>query len=243
VTVGGRGAAGLAEAPSDVRGARAVDGSTLERAVVAGRFADTIAEGAPVDLRSETADFPGDVPVTDAASVVLRPEGFLFSSPDVKEDRSGSASEAVVDLVVSPGRLAAVPGAGRVGGLFRLDPVVLVRIVELARGRGAVVEARGAVAVAVAVVLVLATGGRRAPAVVVVPAAGRRGGTCSFVGADMLRRGVEEVVDVDVAVAVALSAGASAGADTTSLDPAMLLWGVVAAGVARVPVRVTSCLQ
>jgi hypothetical protein len=242
VTVGGRGAAGLAEAPSDVRGARAVDGSTLERAVVAGRFADTIVEGAPVDLRSETADFPGDVPVTDAASVVLRPEGFLFSSPDVKEDRSGSASEAVVDLVVSPGRLAAVPGAGRVGGLFRLDPVVLVRIVELARGRGAVVEARGAVAVAVAVVL--ATGGRRAPAVV-VPAAGRRGGTCSFVGADMLRRGVEEVMDVDVAVAVAvgLSAGASAGADTISLDPAMLLWGVVAAGVARVPVRVTSCLQ
>ena len=226
VTVGGRGAAGLVEAPSDARGARAVDGSTLERAVVAGRFADTIVEGAPVDLRSETAGFPGDVPVTDAASVVLRPEGFLFSSPDVKEDRSGSASEAV-DLVVSPGRLAAVPGAGRVGGLFRLDPVVLVRIVELARGRGAVVEARGAVAVAVAVVL--ATGGRRAPAVVVVPAAGRRGGTCSFVGADMLRRGVEEVVDVDVAVAVAveLSTGASAGADTASLDPAMLLWGLL----------------
>jgi hypothetical protein len=210
VTVGGRGAAGLVEAASDARGGRAADGSALERAVVAGRFAANVLEGTTDDLRSEPdAVFPdpGDVRVADAASVVLRTEGFLFSSPDVMDDRSGSASEAVVDLVVSAGRLAAVPGAGRVGGLFRLDPVVLVRTVELASGRDAVVEARGAV--------VLAAGGRRAPTVAVPPAVGRRGGTGSFVGADMLCRGVEEVVDVAV--------GLSAEASVTSLDPAMLL--------------------
>jgi hypothetical protein len=211
VTVDGRGAAGLTEEASDARGARTVDGSALERVLVAGRFAVVVLEGAIVDLRSETAGFPGEDRVADDARVVLRTEGFLFSSPDVMDDRSGSASEAAVDLVASPGRLATVPGAGRVGGLFKLDPVVLVRIVELARGFDAVVEARGAV--------VLDEGGRRAPTVAVPPVVGRRGGTFSFVGADILSR----VVEVSVDAAVGLSVGASAGAGATALELAMLL--------------------
>lgn len=214
----GRVVVGLVEEASEVRGAeRAVDGSALGRVVVRGRFAAAVVEGAIVDLRSDAAAFPGeDLVAAVADSVVLRGAGFLFSSPDVMDDRSGSASEAV-DLEATPGRLATVPGAGRVGGLFKLDPAAPVRMVELARGRDAVVEALGAA--------VEDAGGRRAPTGAVLPAAGRRGGTCSPLGGAeavddaILRRAVEEGVG---GAGGLLGWGASAGAAVGSLASAML---------------------
>jgi hypothetical protein len=190
LVVDGRVVVGLAEEPKEVRGVALVVGASAAARDVKGRFAAVVLAGAIVDRRSDAAGFPGELRVAAVDdSVVLRAAGFLFSSPEVMEERSGSASD-VAPLEANPVLLAAVPAAGRVGGLFRLDPAVPVRIVELPSGFDAVVELRA----------LLAAAGRRAPAatalVEVVP--GRRGGTFSaFEGVEeaILRR-VEAVVDV-----------------------------------------------
>lgn len=179
MVVDGRVVAGLVAPESEARGvARVVELSPAAgRVLVRGRFAAAVDEAA-VEVRvvpeMEVLEDAGDlVPAAVEDSPVRRTVGFLFSSPEVMEAMSGSDSEAV-DLCVRPVRLAVVPGAGRVGGLFRLEPAVPERIVELASGREAVVEA-----LAVPVVDVV---GRRAEAA--VPAAavvvGRRGGTGSL---------------------------------------------------------------
>jgi hypothetical protein len=174
VTVG-RVAAGFeVEAASDVRGvARVVVFSALGRDVVDGRFA-AVVEGAIVDLRSDGAALPAVL----APPTVLRTAGFLVSSPEVTTDSSGSASAWAL-FVRNPVRLAAVPAGARVGGLFRLDPVPARRDVLLASGFDALEGGR------VVVFVVDAAVGRRAPAEAAVPlaAAGRRGGTASFLGA------------------------------------------------------------
>ncbi|KAF2117355.1 hypothetical protein BDV96DRAFT_644779 [Lophiotrema nucula] len=125
---------------------------------------------------------------------------------------SGSASEAAV-FAAAPVRLAAVPGAGRVGGLFKLDPAVPDLNVEQAGARDAVVDARA---------VLDAAAGRFAAAPVVL-AVGRRGGTGSVLleGADILLRAVvvDEVLvregegDEGDAVAFEASAGCSAGVE------------------------------
>lgn len=199
VAVVGRVVVDLVDEASDVRGVVfVVDVSAAERDVK-GRFAAVVPEGAMVDLRSDAAVLPGeDLVAAVEDSVVLRAAGLLFSSPDVMDDSSGSASD-VVGLEVKPVLLAAVPGAGRVGGLFKLDPAVLLRIVEVPRGLDAVVEARAVVEDAAV--------GRRAPTVAVPPGGGRRGGTLSVfavaedVDEAILRRaegdeGVEGVVEL-----------------------------------------------
>jgi hypothetical protein len=124
---------------SDARGVVLVaELSPAGRVVVRGRFAvDVVAAGRKV------GGLPGDaLEAAVEVRVVLRAAGRLFSSPDVTDDRSGSASEPAVDLEASPVLLATVPGGGRVGGLFKLDPAVPDRIVALASGFDAVVEAR-----------------------------------------------------------------------------------------------------
>lgn len=161
----------IVEEASDARGvARVVEASAGGR-VVRGRFA-VVVEGA-IDFLELVVVFPGDArAAAPAVPGVLRTAVALrFSSPEVTEDRSGSASDAVA-LELIPGRLAAVPGAGRVGGLFRLDPTVLTRDVELVMGFDAVAEARAVPVDAV---------GRRAPTVaVLLVVAGRRGSTASL---------------------------------------------------------------
>ena len=119
-------------------------------------------------------------------AVVLR----FFSSPEVTDD--SSASDVAWDRAAKPVLRAAVPGAGRVGGLFKLEPAADERIVELPGVLEAMVDGR---AVLEEVVELEAASGRRA----VVPpdgvAVGRRGGMPSLVAADeegpddaMLRR-------------------------------------------------------
>lgn len=189
--VAGREAVVLVDDASDARGAaREVEVSAAGR-VVRGRFAVVVDEGASEALG---VVLPGDDRVVAAGTAgVLRTVGFLFSSPDVTEDRSGSASDDAV-LLANAVLLTAVPGAGRVGGLFKLDPTVLVRAVALASGFDAV-EAR---------VVEAAAAGRRAPAAaVLLVAAGRRGGTGSLgPGAGALEAMVRRAVDVGVEGAV-----------------------------------------
>jgi hypothetical protein len=107
-----------------------------------------------------------------AAGVRRTAVGFLPSSPDVTDERSGSASEAV-DLEANPVRLTAVPGTGRVGGLLKLDPAALIRDVELVVDLDALVGARA---------VLVDTVGRRAPtgAVPLDVVVRRRGGTPSL---------------------------------------------------------------
>jgi hypothetical protein len=119
----------LVEDASDARGvARVVDASAAGR-VVRGRFA-VVVEGA-IDCLELVVVFPGDARVAAVVvpGVLRTVVAFLVSSPEVTEDRSGSASDAVARELI-PGLLAAVPGTGRVGGLLRLDPTVLTREVE-----------------------------------------------------------------------------------------------------------------
>lgn len=171
VVVEGRAPVVLVDEASDARGvARAVEASAAGR-VVRGRFAPVVVEGA-IDCRDVV--FPGDERVAAPGTTgVLRTVGFRFSSPDVTDESSGSASDAV-GFGVSPVLLAADPGVGRVGGLFRLEPTVLAREVALDSGFDAVaVDARA--------LLVDAAVGRRAPTVAVpLAAVGLRGGTASL---------------------------------------------------------------
>lgn len=113
--------------------------------------------------------FPGDARVVVPG--VLRTVARLLSSPEVNEESSGSASDDAV-LLASPVFLTAVPPGGRVGGLFRLDPTVLVREVALEPGFDAIVDGR---------VLVDDAAGRRAPTgAVALVVVGLRGGTASL---------------------------------------------------------------
>lgn len=181
---------GLEDAESEARGAEraveAVAGSAAGREA-SGRFAAVAAavveEGAS-DWREKV--LPGEARGAAALAVtvagVLRTAGFLFSSPDVSDARSGSASDVVLED--RPARLAAVPGAGRVGGLFRLDaPSVLVRVLVAVEGLDAPlpVEAR-------AVVDGGAVGLRALDVVPVAVVVGLRGGTASLDVDAMLRR-------------------------------------------------------
>jgi hypothetical protein len=173
VVVDGRVPVVRVEEASDARGvARVVDASAAGR-VVRGRFAAVVVDGA-MDCRDVA--FPGEDRVAAAAvpAVLRTAVVFLFSSPEVTDDSSGSASEAVA-RELTPVRLTAAPATGRVGGLFRLDPTALARDVEVVEGLDAVVEAR-------AVLVVDDAAGRRAPTAAVVPVVvvGRRGGTVSL---------------------------------------------------------------
>lgn len=175
----GRVAPGLVDGAREVRGARVVAGSAAGR-VVSDRLAAVAVE--VVDVDEEASDwrdglgFAGDGRVALAAGALRTVVAFFFSSPDVSDERSGSASDVVLDVEDKAVRLAtaaAVAVGGRVGGLFRLVPTALVRDVEL---DGAFVAP-----VAVRVVLVDDAAGRRAPpAVVALVVVGRRGGTVSF---------------------------------------------------------------
>lgn len=162
----GRVVAGLVEEAREARGARVVAVSTEGR-VVEVRFAAVVAvvvedasdgldAGLLGDGRATVAD------ATDGLRTVV--DFFLLSSPDVTEDTSGSASEAVLDDEIV--LLAAVPGTERVGGLLRVDATVLVREVELEGGFAAVVVVR--------VVPVDGATGRRAAAAGVLVTVGRR---------------------------------------------------------------------
>lgn len=168
VVVAGRAVAVVrVEDDREARGAARDVGPSTEGRVVAGRFAAAVAAAAGRVVVGRA----GDRVAAPAARAVRRTEGFLFSSPDVTEDRSGSASDAVA-LEASPVLRTVVPGAGRVGGLLRLEPAVVVREAAPESGLDA------AAAVRVVLVLVLVAAGRRtaAPA----PTTGRRGGTGSL---------------------------------------------------------------
>jgi hypothetical protein len=173
---------------SDARGARVVAGSAAGR-VVRGRFAAAVVVEGASDWRD--VGFPGDARVVVVAPGVLRTaEGFLFSSPEVTDDSSGSASDAV-DLDVNPVRLTAAPGTGRVGGLFKLDPAALTRDVVLVVGLDALVGARA---------VLVDTVGRRAPtgAVPLDVVVGRRGGTPSLLAEAAFEAILRRRVDVGV---------------------------------------------
>ena len=185
----GRVVAGLAEEAREVRGAR-VAAASAEGRVVEGRFAAVVAVAVAVEGASEGLDAgllgDGRAAVLDVTGGLRTAVGFFLpSSPDVTEATSGSASEAVLDEETV--LRAAVPGTGRVGGLFRVDPTVLVREVELEGGFAAVV---------VRVVAVAGATGRPAAAVV-LDTVGRRGAAASLAAGEgpleaILRR-TEEV--------------------------------------------------
>ena len=173
VAVDGRVVAGLVDEAREARGARVVAVSAAGR-VVRGRFVVAVAAAVVVEPPTDGLDaaFPGDARAAAVDSDVpgRRTVGFFFSSPDVNEDTSGSASEAVLEdeMVLR----AVVPGAGRVGGLLKLDPAVLVREVVVEGAFDAVVEVR--------VLLTDGAAGRRALAAVLLVAVGRRGAAASL---------------------------------------------------------------
>lgn len=187
-----RGAAGFAvDEAREARGvARVAADSALGRAVVEGRFVAAAVEGVMVDRRAEGVA----APAAPAPPSVLRTAGFLFSSPEVTDESSGSASDGA-GFEASPVRLAAVPAGARVGGLFRLGPVAVRRDVEPASALDALLGGRVVVPGGAAA----AAAGRRAPAeaAVLLLVAGRRGGTGSFLGAfeAILRRRTDEGED------------------------------------------------
>jgi hypothetical protein len=191
VVVEGRAPVVLVAAASDARGdARAFEASAAGR-VVRGRFVVVVVvvagaiDGLDVVLPGEARVAAPTVPG------VLRTVVLLLSSPEVTDDRSGSASDAAADLDTSVVRLAAVPGTARVGALFRLDPTVLTRAVELLDGFDApAIEGRALLDAAV---------GRRAPAVA-APAVvvGRRGAIASLLAEPALEAILRRTEDVGV---------------------------------------------
>jgi hypothetical protein len=189
VVVEGRVPVVLVAEASDARGvARVVEASAAGR-VVRGRFVVVVVAGA---IEGLDVVFPGEARVAaPAVPGVLRTAVLLLSSPEVTDDRSGSASDAAADLDTNVVLLAVAPGTGRVGGLFRLDPTVLARAVELLDGFDALaIEGRALLDAAV---------GRRAPAVaeptVVV---GRRGGIASLLAEPALEAILRRTEDVGV---------------------------------------------
>lgn len=171
LVVEGRAVVDLEEAAREARETARDVGASAAGREVSGLFAAVVV----VDGARECLEkvFPGEARVgAPGAPVVLLAADLLFSSPDVTDERSGSTSEVVLEA--SPVLRAAVPAAGRVGGLFKLDPTVLVREVAV---DGCFDALEGALAPA-------AGGGRRAPVDAVAPEAGtvgRRGGTASLV--------------------------------------------------------------
>lgn len=171
---------------NDARGVVRAVGLSTEGLVVRGRF---VAAAVVEAVGRAVVVLPGDALVAVlAVNVVRRAVDFLFSSPDVTDESSGSASDAVA-LEANPVFRTAEPGAGRVGGLFRLDPTAVVREVELA-GVLDVVVGRA----------VLDAVGRRAAAPAPTTVVGRRGGTGSLELEAMVRRageaGVADARDV-----------------------------------------------
>ena len=164
LTVAGRVVVGREDAPSEARGPAARGRLAAAVAVVVAGASDCRETALPGDARGAAL----------AAGAARRTAGFRFSSPDVSDDRSGSASDVVFTAAAE--RRAEGPATGRVGGLLRLDPPsVLAREPPGGGGRVVLVEARG-----------VADGGaavRRALAAVGAAAEGRRGGTASL-GAD-----------------------------------------------------------
>jgi hypothetical protein len=174
---------------SDARGvARIFDASAAGR-VVRGRFVVEVVAGA---IEGLDVVFPGEARVAaPAVPGVLRTAVLLFSSPEVTDDRSGSASDAAADLDTNVVLLAVVPGTGRVGGLFKLDPTVLTRAVELLDGFDALeIDGRALLDAAV---------GRRAPAAA-APAVvvGRRGRIASLLAEPALEAILRRTEDVGV---------------------------------------------
>lgn len=168
VVVEGRAVVALrvVEEDSEARGVVRDAGPSTEGRVVAGRFAAVVVAAAGRVVVGLAGD---DLVAELAANVVRRTLGFLFSSPDVTEDRSGSASEAEA-FEANPVLRTVVPGGGRVGGFPKLEPTVPAREVALVVGLVAVVAVR----------VVLEAAGRRAAAVTPAPTVGRRGGTGSL---------------------------------------------------------------
>jgi hypothetical protein len=170
----------VVEADSEAReAAREGVVSVLERDVIPGRFVADVADS--VDLRS-AAVLLG---VARAAALVTvggrRTVGvdFFLSSPDVTDERSGSASDAFAlgALEGWVGRRARVLAAGRAVGLVVVEAAAPIREAALAGDRVAAVEAF-AFAFAPAA---LAVGRRTGWAPAVPPKVPRRGGAGPFV--------------------------------------------------------------
>jgi hypothetical protein len=168
----------VVEADSEAReAAREGVVSVLERDVMPGRFVADVADS--VALRS-AAVLLG---VARAAALVTvggrRAVGvdFFLSSPDVTDERSGSASDALAlgALEGWVGRRARVLAAGRAAGLVVVEAAAPMREAALAGDRVAAVEA---FAFALAA---LAVGRRTGWAPAVPPKVPRRGGAGPFV--------------------------------------------------------------
>jgi hypothetical protein len=177
VDVAGRVAAGLVPDAREARGAvRVTEVSALVRNVAMGRLgAAAVLDGVMVERRSAVeATFEGEDfnAVDDKADIRLvwpLTPSFLFSSPEVRDERSCSWSDVVLfEVEVRLVRWVLVVGAGRVGGLFRLDPSVEDLVAEAARGFVVVVEGR-----------MVVVAGRLAAAPVVAVDRGRRGAAWS----------------------------------------------------------------
>lgn len=177
VDVAGRVAAGLVPDAGEARGAvRVAEVSALVRDVVVGRLGAAAAlDGVMVERRSAVeATFEGedfDAVEDDKADIRLvwpLAPSFLFSSPEVRDERSYSWSDVVLfEVEVRPVRRVPIAGAGRVGGLFRLYPSVEDLVAE-ARDFVVVVEGR-----------VVVVAGRLAADPVVAVDRGRRGAAWS----------------------------------------------------------------
>jgi hypothetical protein len=156
----------------EVRGAvlLAAGSAAAREVVVVGRLGAAVVDDT-VGLLSAVVVFPGERVLVEEVNVDFRAAtllaGFLFSSPEVMDERSGSWSDAVDLDAPRAVFLAVVPGAGRVGGLLRLDPSTLLRLVVV------VEEGLDRVEDLAAVVEVVA--GRFAAAAVVELVNGRRG--------------------------------------------------------------------
>jgi hypothetical protein len=172
----------VVEADSEAReAAREGVVSVLERDVIPGRFVADVADS--VDLRW-AAVLLG---VARAAALVTvggrRAVGvdFFLSSPDVTDERSGSASDAFALDVLGGwvGRRARVLATGRAAGLVVVEAAAPMREAALAGDRVAAVEAF-ALALALALAA-LAVGRRTGWAPEVPPKVPRRGGAGPFV--------------------------------------------------------------
>lgn len=176
---------------NEARGALVVAESAAGR-VATGRFAVAavpvavaVAVAVAVDEASDgrEAGFAGDerAAVPDATGGRRTAGFFLLSSPEVTDDTSCSISEAVLDDETA--LRVAEPAAGRVGGLFRLEPTALVREAAVVGALDALVAARGVDSEDVPVVVVVvvnadgAAGRRAAPPTAEALVAGRRRAT------------------------------------------------------------------
>lgn len=191
MVVAGRETVGLEEGAREARdAARVADADSAAGLEVRGRLAAAL-EAAGASEEREVV-LPGEERGAAPLPVVVRGArrtAFLFSSPEVTDERSGSASEAVLDVVA---RRAAAAGA-RTGGLFSVEEAPAVETREEVLVRGAVAGER----VLVVEADTLVEAGLRAAvlAVLAVPAVagGRRGGSrWSRGAAEAMRRTMDE---------------------------------------------------